>query len=109
MTQLAFDFEGSRQEDSQRRPAPASDRQVRLAHGLAARKDVAVPDDVLADTRATSRWIDAHAARSSRFDAYPSSRQVAFAEIIARKKRRAVPDACFRDCKLMSRWIDSNR
>ena len=92
---------------------PVTDRQIKFARQIADGLGVAVPDDVRADRRALSSWIDKHkgqvTARVSQFDAYPTSKQVAFAERIARVKRRQVPQECFRDKTMMSRWIDSNR
>ncbi|THH35452.1 hypothetical protein E4Z66_15805 [Aliishimia ponticola] len=89
---------------------PVSEKQLRFAHQIAARKKIAVPDAALVDRARLSRWIDKNKDQApSRFANYPSSKQVAFAERIARIKRRSVPNECFKDRKLMSRWIDSNQ
>jgi hypothetical protein len=89
---------------------PVTEKQLRYARQLAARGAVALPEDVQADRRQLSAWIDKNRNRTAaRFSNYPSSKQVAFAERIARIKRRDVPQACFRDRTMMSHWIDSNR
>lgn len=93
---------------------PASQKQIQFARDLASRAHKTLPDDILADRRRLSAWIDEHRAavralKTSRFSSYPSSKQVAFAERIARIKRRDVPHECFRDKTMMSKWIDSNR
>ena len=91
---------------------PASEKQLAYARDIAARRKLDLPDDIIADRRAISAWIDAHRpadASGGAFANYPSSRQVAFAERIARIKRRQVPRECFRDKALMSRWIECNR
>ena len=94
---------------------PASEKQLRFAKALAARTKDTLSEEICADRRQLSQWIDAHksvlakATPSSQFSNYPSSKQVAFAERIARIKRRQVPPECFRDKGLMSKWIDGNR
>lgn len=89
---------------------PATEKQLSYARHLAARAGTVLPDELAADRRALSDWIDAQSKprAPSRFDAYPSSKQVAFAERIARMRRREIPRACFQDKTLMSRWIDGN-
>ncbi|HBS51093.1 MAG TPA: hypothetical protein DEA05_13890 [Rhodobacteraceae bacterium] len=91
---------------------PVTEKQLAYARKIAARASLAIPDEVCADRRAMSAWIDAHRPQSvTRREGanHPSSKQVAFAERIARIKRRNVPPECFRDRTTMSRWIDSNR
>lgn len=88
---------------------PASDKQLGFARRIAAAARLPLPDDVLKDRHALSRWIDNHRSAMSAPRSTPSSRQVAFAERIARLKRMQVPDACFRDRTTMSRWIDSHK
>ena len=91
---------------------PATERQIAYARGIAKRLGQDVPQALLRDKTALSRWINRHKApkrSASRFDAYPSSKQVAFAERIARLKRRDIPRECFHDKTLMSRWIDGNK
>lgn len=89
---------------------PATGKQIDYARRIAARTSVALPDGILQDRKALSRWISRNSKPSpSQFSNYPSSKQVAFAERIARIKRRPVPQECFRDKQMMSHWIDSNR
>jgi hypothetical protein len=115
--QMSFDFSAhrailDRADSNDYHRLPASEKQQRFAHQIAARSRIKVPSDVLADRTALSKWIDAHkgsAKPRASVSSYPSSKQVAFAERIARLKRRAVPQECFKDRTLMSRWIDSNR
>tara|TARA_R110002094_G_scaffold123350_5_gene118053 strand:+ start:176 stop:529 length:354 start_codon:yes stop_codon:yes gene_type:complete len=92
-------------------PLPATEKQRSYAATLAAKTGQVLPEDIIGDRAALSRWIDTHKvpAPQGRFAEYPSSKQVAFAERIARLKRSDVPPECFRDRALMSRWIDSNK
>ncbi len=116
MNQMSFEFDAPRRDlaptvTNDYHHVPASEKQLRFAHNLAARLKVQIPNAVLRDRSALSAWIDQHKgamAKTSKFSNYPSSKQVAFAERIARMKRRAVPNACFKDRTLMSRWIDSH-
>lgn len=89
---------------------PVTEKQLAFARQIAARRALDLPDEVRADRRAMSAWIDAHRPKRDPhgFSNYPSSKQVAFAERIARIKRRQVPQECFRDRVMMSHWIDSN-
>lgn len=92
---------------------PATEKQLRYARDIAARRALELPSEVQQDRRTLSSWIEAHRSRTNTptpsFSNYPSSKQVAFAERIAQFKRRKVPQECFRDRQLMSRWIDCNK
>ena len=90
---------------------PATEKQLHYARNIAARRRIALPEDIAQDRAALSSWIDAHKSKipESRFDAIPSAKQVAFAEVIARRKRREVPRECFRDKTLMSAWITHHK
>ncbi len=90
---------------------PASEKQLRYARQIAAKRNIVLPYEVQQDRAGLSKWIDANKIvhAESRFANYPSSKQVAFAESIARRKRRDVPHECFKDKGLMSAWIDHNK
>lgn len=90
---------------------PVTEKQLSYAKKIAAISRKILPEHVLDDRYALSRWIDRNksAKPTGPFANYPSSKQVHYAESIARAKRRVVPHECFRDRVKMSRWIEMNR
>ncbi len=87
-----------------------SEPQLNFARKIAEAMGTALPDDVAADRRKLSAWIDANAQNAPQKDrddtATPA--QINAAERIAQAKGIDVPPEAMKSKALLSKWIDAN-
>lgn len=87
-----------------------SDAQLGFARKIAEGMGVALPEDIAADRRKLSAWIDANAKNAPQRDTDQpaTSAQVHAAEKIAQAKGIEVPPEAMKSKALISKWIEAN-
>lgn len=86
-------------------PRKPTDKMLEFAKRIAAKLNQEVPQEVMLDIDACSKYIDANKDAAMR----PTDKQMKFAESIAKDRGIEVPEDAKKDGRLLSKWIDENK
>jgi DNA topoisomerase-1 len=84
---------------------PPTEKMLEYAKNIAKKLGIRVPDEVMVDGSACSKFIDANKNAALR----PSDKQLTFAKAIAERKGVEIPDTALANGKELSKWIDENK
>lgn len=82
-----------------------SDKQLNFAKLIASKAGIRLPDEVMVDRAACSKFIDENSSKALA----PSPKQLTFANSIASRKKVTIPEDALNNGKLLSEWIDKNK
>ena len=97
--------EGSSSMTDTTSPRKPTDKMLEFAKRIAAKLNQELPQEVMVDGDACSKYIDANREAAMR----PTDKQLKFAESIAKDRGIEVPEDVKKDGRELSKWIDENK
>lgn len=81
-----------------------TERMVALAKNIAARRGIAIPEDLESKSSVCRAFLDAHADAAAHA---PTEKALAFAESVSERTGEAIPDNARTSAKALSDWIEA--